>query len=124
MPSSARERQAPCGLSASFVRRLLCSARGGSCVASDNLNVFGCPRGHNREAGERPARYRHCKCEALPQKPLHLHLEIREGGMRRCSEAAERTSQETCPKPTARKSHVLQFAALRCGSHRQCRFYR
>ena len=48
-------------------KQLLCSACGVSSVASDNLNVFGCPRGHNREAGVRPARYRHCKCEASPQ---------------------------------------------------------
>ena len=40
---------------------------------------FGCPRGHNREAGENPARSRHCEWEAvLSLEPLRL-VELGEG---------------------------------------------
>jgi hypothetical protein len=123
MPSLARAGQAQSKYDDdSGFRRLLPLAHGANCVASDNLNVFGCPRGHNREAGERPARYRHCKCEAFAQSHWVSVERLGKEGRGAAAKAAERASQETCPKPTARKSHALLFAAPRCGSHQRCRF--
>lgn len=58
--------------------------------------------------------------ESLPKATGSHFRDLGRRG-RRCSEAAESTSQETCPKPTASTSHALHPAALRCGSRRQRR---